>query len=126
LTLIVIVTNSFPYLEITADIYRRMESAKAWLIGGNDDDYADHRAKLRRNLKPAPQAPLDVTSSKKRKNEGKTPESLPFLNNVEVADIIATEEQRAKRRKVEKPDDPHSWQPEEVVNFFRGLHVHSE
>ena len=48
-----------------------MESAKAWLIGGNDDDYADHRAKLRRNLKPAPQAPLDVTSSKKRKNEGK-------------------------------------------------------
>jgi hypothetical protein len=103
-----------------------MESAKAWLIGGNDDDYADHRAKLRRNLKPAPQAPLDVISSKKRKNEGKTPESLPFLNNVEVADIIATEEQRAKRRKVEKPDDPQSWQPDEVVNFFRGLHVHSE
>lgn len=88
-----------------------MESAKAWLIG---------------NLKPAPQAPLKETSSKKRKIEGKTPESLPFLNNVEVADIIATEEQRFKRRKVEKQDNPQSWQPEEVVNFFRGLYVHSE
>ena len=103
-----------------------MESAKAWLIGGNEDDYADHRAKLGRNLKPAPQAPLKETSSKKRRIEGKTPESLPFLNNVEVADIIATEEQRAKRRKVEKPDDPQSWQPKEVINFFRGLYIHSE
>jgi len=121
-----IVTKLITYLEITADIYRRMESAKAWLIGGDDDDYADHRSSQRRKLKPAPQDPVQETTSKKRKNEGKTPESLPFISNTEVADIIATEEQRAKRRKVEKPDDPQSWQPEEVVNFFRGLYVHSE
>ncbi|KAL3810912.1 hypothetical protein ACHAXA_008762 [Cyclostephanos tholiformis] len=116
--------------KITADIYRRMESAKRWLKSdGTDDDSIseNHRPKKTR---PPPQAPLE-TSTKKRKVLKRTPESLPFLSNVnqDIADIIAGEELRAKRKSLDGPtsnrkDQCSDWQPNEVVNFFRGLYVH--
>jgi hypothetical protein len=109
-----------------------MESAKRWLKSdGTDDDSIseNHRPKKTR---PPPQAPLE-TSTKKRKVLKRTPESLPFLSNVnqDIADIIAGEELRAKRKSLDGPtsnrkDQCSDWQPNEVVNFFRGLYVHGK
>jgi len=119
-------------LEITADIYRRMESAKRWLKSdGADDDPTSESQRPKKSKPPPAQAPFEAASSKKRKSLMKTPESLPFLGNVDenVADIIAGEELRAKRRNADCPrSNPldQSWQPDEVVNFFRGLYVHGE
>jgi hypothetical protein len=109
-----------------------MESAKRWLKfdgTGNDSTPEYRRPKKSR---PTPQAPIE-TSTKKRKVLKRTPESLPFLSNVDenVADIIAGEEIRAKRRTLDGPpsnpnDRSSGWQPNEIVNFFRGLYVHGE
>ena len=123
-------TSANTSLEITADIYRRMESAKRWLISdGTDDDPTSESQRPRKSKPPPAHAPLEAASSKKRKSLKRTPESLPFLGNVDenVADIIAGEELRAKRRNADGPrSNPldQSWQPDEVVNFFRGLYVH--
>lgn len=108
--------------KITADIYRRMESAKCWLSGWTDEDYSTTESRLGK-AKPVSQGPPEA-STKKRKHLGRTPESLPFLSNIamNVADIICREELRSKRRKIE--NDNSSWQHEEVVNFFRGLYIH--
>jgi hypothetical protein len=125
--------SSFPNdsLEITADIYRRMESAKRWLKSDGTDDDSTSESQRPEKSKPLPQAPLEASSSKKRKALKRTPDSLPFLGNVDenVADIIAGEELRAKRRNAGSPGSnplDQSWQPDEVVNFFRGLYVHGE
>ncbi|KAL7542149.1 hypothetical protein ACHAXR_011562 [Thalassiosira sp. AJA248-18] len=145
--------------KITADIYRRMESAKRWM---NPDNTEDDSTKM---SPPPPQAPRESshpheyetgkrttpsraaaipsarqsfnTSTKplpksakkntKRKLLKKVPQSLPFLSNTAVADIIVEEELRAKRKvgssKTQTRND-QIWQPEEVINFFRGLYVH--
>ena len=110
-----------------------MESAKRWLKSDGMDDDSTSESQRPKSSKPPPQAPLEAASSKKRKALKRTPESLPFLGNVDenVADIIAGEELRAKRRNADGPrsnplDQSCSWQPGEVVNFFRGLYVHGE
>ena len=109
-----------------------MESAKRWLKSdGMDDDSTSVKQYQRpKKSKPPPRAPLE-TATKKRNVLNRTPESLPFLINVDenVADIIAGEELLAKRRNKDGSQSntfDQSWQPEEVVNFFRGLYVHGE
>ena len=103
-----------------------MESAKRWLKSDGTDNDALSQYRRPKKSRPSPQAPLE-SSNKRRKVSKRTPESLPFLGNVDenVADIIAGEEIRAKRRSFDG-DQSSGWQPNEVVNFFRGLYVHSE
>mmetsp|Transcript_18739 Transcript_18739/g.33603 ORF Transcript_18739/g.33603 Transcript_18739/m.33603 type:complete len:895 (+) Transcript_18739:430-3114(+) len=160
--------------KITADIYRRMESAKRWMKPENtvDDDGStqnshppqdpgtsqqnngiptfDHETgKMLTasddmgdgSVRPPPYVPIQQTTSastkpntpksvkknKKRKLIKKVPQSLPFLSNTIVAEVIYEEELRAKKAadgsRAQPPDD-HVLQLEEVVNFFRGLYVH--
>ena len=77
------------------------------------------------STKPPP--PKSAKKNKKRKLLKKVPQSLPFLSNTNVADIIVEEELRAKKTvdssKDQSPND-QIWQHEEVINFFRALYVH--
>lgn len=135
--------------KITADVYRRMESAKRWM---KSDEIADDEGDSTPKNTPLPQAPREKSQptrstvlpaqsaapipvqqsstnprpakstrkNKKRKLLRKVPESLPFLTDTKVADIIAEEELRAKGQ----ADGLKSLSYLEVVNFFRGVFVH--
>lgn len=121
-----------------------MESAKRWMNteetandddGGGDDDSDDdpnneslsylpqdrHETTMQHNF-------ADENEMKRRRLTSDAPESLPFLRdtNPNVADIIIEEELRAKRNSnsSQPSNNDETWQFEEVVNFFRGLHVH--
>jgi len=155
--------------KITADIYRRMESAKRWMTPENtadDDDstrknpppqdpgtsqqkeiptFEDETGKklpipaatntshpplnipTQQTTSTKPPPPKSAKKNKKRKLLKKVPQSLPFLSNTNVADIIVEEELRAKKTvdssKDQSPND-QIWQHEEVINFFRALYVH--
>mmetsp|Transcript_19912 Transcript_19912/g.41917 ORF Transcript_19912/g.41917 Transcript_19912/m.41917 type:complete len:557 (-) Transcript_19912:1366-3036(-) len=161
--------------KITADIYRRMESANRWMVDASAGDVAQNNLQQPRNPRgnphlstlpsfdretgkmipapavsaaafnipvqkekassPAPATKLPPLKSAKNNNKKrkvlikKVPQSLPFLTNTDVADIIVEEELRAKKIAEEglagqsSPRDD-VWQPNDVTNFFRGLYVH--
>lgn len=126
--------------EITADIYRRMESAtgaNGWMDNLTECEDATNRKSpppqdpgalpslaAKEPAQPAASAkpsPLKSAKKTKKRKLKKVPHSLPFLSNTIVADIIVEEELRAK--KTGRCAD-ELWQPDEVIHFFRALYVH--
>ena len=61
---------------------------------------------------------------RKRVSSDNAPESLPFLANTSVSDIIVEEELRAKENAESHSPSSQIWEPEQVTNFFRGVYVH--
>lgn len=130
--------------EITADIYRRMESSKRWM---NEDSEDDSQRKSPSTLPQAPpepstkgtrtvgkrKLPVRVASTaaksppSKKKKPSKAPQSLPFITDTNIVDIIVEEEARAQRKsdssRSHSPND-QNWTLDEVIEFFRGVYCH--
>lgn len=131
--------------EITADIHRRMESSKRWM---NEDSDEDSKRKSPSTLPQAPpesstkgtrtvgkrKMPVRAAStaaksppSKKKKPSKKAPQSLPFITDTNIADIIVKEEVRAQqtadKSRSYSPND-QNWTLDEVIEFFRGVYCH--
>lgn len=131
-------------LKITADIYRRMESSKRWM---NEDSEDDSQRKSPSTLPQAPpepstkgtrtvgkrKLPVRVASTaaksppSKKKKPSKAPQSLPFITDTNIVDIIVEEEARAQRKsdssRSHSPND-QNWTLDEVIEFFRGVYCH--
>ena len=122
-----------------ADIYRRMESASGWMENYEEaaqrkspppQDSGPPVSQANRPLSTAaatsPSPPNSAKKSKKRKPK-KMPQSLPFLKQTIITDIIVGEELRAREAAdgapPRSPSDP-MFHPLEVLKFFRALYVH--